>query len=279
MKALALVLNAFTLMILVTGIGSSLSAHAAVEVAKINDRVITLDEFNKRFNENQRFFQYKAPTKEAVLDDIIKRELAIQEARKMGLDKDPDVIDRMETVLYHAVLDKKLSKDFEGITVSDKELKSIYEKNPEIRTSHIFVAVPAGAPDADENKALEKLKKIQELYIAPKKMSFAEVAQKYSEGVAAPLGGDLDYQSRERLDPAYYSAALALRKPGQMSGIVRSQFGYHIIKLTGIRDFEDADSNAIKRAAIEKKRAEIFEKYMAELKKTNRVNVNSAALK
>ncbi len=253
-------------------------ARAATEVARINERVITVDEFNKRYSENQRFFQYKTPTKQAVLDDLIKRELGIQEARKLGLDKDPEVIERMNTVLFQALLDKKLSKEFEGINVTDEEAKKHYARNPELRTSHIFVSIPAGAPAADEKKALEKLKKIQELYLAPGKMSFAEVAQKYSEGVAAPMGGDLDFQSRDRLDPAYYEAALGLKKVGSVSGIVRSQFGYHIIKLTGLRTFEDADLASVKRLVFEEKRTAIFEKYMGQLRKSSKVSVNSSAL-
>src|SRR5262245_59671809 len=113
------------------------AAEAATELAKINATTISLEDFNKKYRENLKFFQFKAPTKKGVLDDMIKRELGIQEARKMGLDKDPEVVDRMNTVLYHALLDKKLSKEFEAIHVSDDEAKDYYARNPELRTSHV----------------------------------------------------------------------------------------------------------------------------------------------
>src|SRR4051812_20291432 len=110
--------------ILLSSFGAIKAVQAATELAKVNSTVITLEDFNKKYKENLKFFQFRAPTKEGVLDDLVKRELGIQEAKRDGLDKDPDIIDRMNTVLYHALLDKKLSKDFETIHVTDDEAKS-----------------------------------------------------------------------------------------------------------------------------------------------------------
>jgi peptidyl-prolyl cis-trans isomerase C/peptidyl-prolyl cis-trans isomerase D len=122
-------------------LGAVSAARAATELAKVNSTVITLEDFNKKYKENLKFFQYKAPSKTSVLDDLVKRELGIQEAKREGLDKDPEIQERMNTVLYHALLDKKLSKEFEAIHVSDGEAKDYYARNPEVRTSHIFVAL------------------------------------------------------------------------------------------------------------------------------------------
>ena len=108
--------------------------QAATELARVNGTSISLEEFNKKYRENLKFFQFKTPSKQSVLDDIVKRELGIQEARRMGLDKDPEIIDRMNTVLYHALLDKKLSKEFEGIHVTDDEARDYYQKFP--RAAH-----------------------------------------------------------------------------------------------------------------------------------------------
>jgi peptidyl-prolyl cis-trans isomerase C/peptidyl-prolyl cis-trans isomerase D len=252
---------------------------AATELAKVNNSVITLEDFEKKYKDNLRFFQMKPPTKKGVLDDLIKRELGIQEAKKMGLDKDPEIMDRINTVLYHALLEKKLTKEFEGIHVSDDEAKDYYKKNPEIRTSHIFVALRPDAKHEEQKQAFEKIKKIQTEYLAPNKMGFSEVAQRYSEGPAAPMGGDIDYQTRDRLDPAYYEAAMKLGSPGKVSGIVRSQFGYHIIKLTSIRRWEEADKTQVKRLVFEEHRAKIYDKYMAQLKNQSKVAVHSELLK
>jgi parvulin-like peptidyl-prolyl isomerase len=193
---------------LITALLGAKAIQAATELARVNGTVISLEDFNKRYQESLKYFQFKAPSKKNVLDEIIKRELGIQEAKRAGLDKDPEVIDRMNTVLYQSFLDKKLSKQFDALQVTDSEARDYYAKNPEIRTSHIFIAVRPDASKEDAQKAYEKIKEIQSKYLAPGKMSFAEVAQKYSEGVAAPNGGDVDFQTKDKLDPSYRSSAI-----------------------------------------------------------------------
>lgn len=253
-------------------------ALAATELAKIGTTVITLEDFNKRYQDNLKYFQVKAPSKKNVLEDLVKRELAIQEAKRVGLDKDPEIIERMNTVLFQALVEKKLAKEFENIHVADSEAKSFYEKNPEIRTSHIFVAVPPDAKADDVKKAEARIRRIQDEFVRPGKMSFAEIAQRHSEGSAAPMGGDLDYQTRDKLDPSYYAEAVKLAA-GKVSGVVRSQFGYHILKVTAIRPWSEADKGQVKRMMIEEKRAQIFDKYMGDLRKQAKVTVKAELLK
>jgi parvulin-like peptidyl-prolyl isomerase len=259
--------------------GAFRALQAATELAKVNGSVITLEEFTRKYKDNLKFFQFKVPSKKGVLDDLIKRELGIQEAHRLGLDKDPDVVDRMNTVLYHALLDKKLTKDFEAIHITDSEAKDYYAKNPEIRTSHIFVQVRPDAKTEDEKAAFEKIRKIYDENVKPGNMSFAEVAQRFSEGVAAPMGGDLDYQTKDKLDPAYYEAAVKLKSPGKISGIIRSAFGYHIIKLTAMRAWDEVDKAQVKRLLFDERRAQIFDKFMAGLRQQAKVSVHSELLK
>lgn len=255
-----------------------MNSFAATEVARVNSKVITLDEFNKKYQQLAPLYQGKTPTRKAILDDIIKREVGVQEARRLRLDQDPEVRDEIDTVLYAALLRKQLNKDFENINLGDSEVKSWYERNPEVRTSHIFIAVKPGATKAEEQRAQERLKEIQDKYLKAGNMSFAEVAQKYSEGVAAPMGGDIDYQTKEKLDPAYYSTAVALRSPGKVSGIVRSQYGFHIIKLTGVKEWADVDKAAIRNLVMVEKKQQLFEKYMTALRAKAKVTVNNAAV-
>lgn len=259
--------------------GAICHVMAATELAKINGTVITFEEFDKRYKENLKFFQFKTPTRKMVLDDLIKRELGIQAAKKMGLDRDPEVIEKMNTVLYHALLDKQLSKEVEKIQISDQDAKEYYEKNPEIRTSHIFVAVKPDATAPERQAALERIKKIQAEHLKKGKMTFSEIAQRYSEGIAAPMGGDIDYQTKDKLDPDYYAESLKLKTPGKVSGIVRSQFGYHIIKLTAIRPWEEANRVQTKRLLFEERRNQVFEKYMNELRKQSKVTIREDLLK
>lgn len=259
--------------------GTAISRAAAAELARINDQVITLEGFEKKYKDNLKFFQFQAPSKKAMLEDMIKRDLAVQEAKRLGLDKDPDVIERMNTVLYHALLDKQLSNEFEKIHVTDSEAESFYGNNPEIRTSHIFVAVKPGAKAEEEKEAFLKIKKIFDEEIRPNKKSFAEIAQQFSEGMAAPMGGDIDFQTKDKLDPNYYREALKLKVPGKITGIVRTQFGFHIIKLTAVRAWAETDKAGVKRMLIDQRRGEIFEKYIQQLRSKAKVQVNSQLLK
>ncbi len=253
-------------------------SQGATELAKINGTTITLEDFDKKYKESLRFFRYKAPTKKNVLDDLIKRELGIQEAKKQNLDKDPDVRERLNTVLYHSLLDKQLASKFDTIQVSDDEIQKFYKANPEVRTSHIFVQVRFDANAAQEREAQEKIKKI-EGFLKKGDKSFAEIARTYSEGVAAASGGDIDYQTKDKLDPVYYNTSVKLGGIGKVSEIVRSQFGYHIIKLTGVKEFKDVDKGAYKRIIFDEKRAQIYDSYMDGLKKSYSVQVNDSLIK
>lgn len=252
-------------------------AHAGTEIARVNQTIITLEELNNKYAESLKYFQVKPPSKKAILEELIRRELAVQEARKIHLDQSPEVVDKINTVLFQALVEKQLGKDFEKIQVSDAEAKQLYSQYPEIRTSHIFVSVKPGASKEVEQAAYARIKKIQDDELRPAKATFADIAQRFSEGVAAPMGGDLDFQSREKLDPNYYETALNLKTPGKVSGIVRTQFGYHIIKLTAVRAWDEADHLAVKRLVFEKKRTELFEKYMNQLRAQAKVVLKAAA--
>src|SRR6185312_14314498 len=83
------------------------SAQAATEVARVNGKVITSEELDQKYQQSLQIYQPKTPTKKGLLDDLIKRELGIQEAKRMGLDKDPEVVEAMNTVLFNALIAKK----------------------------------------------------------------------------------------------------------------------------------------------------------------------------
>lgn len=272
-------------LLLTSLLGWASATHAApspgappAAVATINGKPITVDFFSRKFSESSRMFSFSAPTREGVLDDMIKRELGIQEARRLGLENDPDVQERMQNVLYQSLLEKQLAKEFESITITDEMAKSFYDQYPEIRSSHIFLGLRPDAPKAEVDAAYARMKTIQDVHLKDPSKGFAEVAQRFSEGVAAPMGGDIDYQTKDRPDPTYYAAALALKTPGKVSGIVRTQHGLHLIKLTAVRPWSSVDRAKIKRIVFEEKRQQVFEKYMANLRKKSKITIHSDIL-
>ena len=174
-----------------------------------------------------------------------------------------------------------------GIVVNEADLKTYYEQNAqrlssaeERRASHILIASPKTAPAADRQKAAAKA---AELLAAVQKApdTFAEVARKNSQDPgSAPNGGDLDFFARGAMVKPFEDVAFGMKK-GELSGVVESDFGYHIIKLTDIkaskqRSFEEMKPELeadLKKQQAQKKFAETAEVF------TNGVYEQSDALK
>jgi parvulin-like peptidyl-prolyl isomerase len=243
--------------------GGSFAADA--ELARINNVAIKLEDFNKKYEENIKFFTLNPPKKLDVLEDLIKRELGVQEFYSLKLEKDPIIKERIDTFVFNILIEKQIGQQIQKIDISDDAARKFYEKNPMLRTSHIFVALSPKAKEGDEKKAYQKIKKIESEHLQ-KGQDFGLVAQKFSEGPTSAIGGDLDYQNRGGLDPVYYEAALALKIPGRVSGIIRSSVGYHIIKLTAIKTWFDVDHALIKRQVYDVAKKKIFDDYMQKLR-------------
>ncbi len=175
----------------------------------------------------------------------------------------------IEYVLFDVETMKK------SIVVAEADLKSYYDQNvqrlsgkEERRASHILIASPKSAPDADRQKAKSKA---NELAAQVKKSpdSFADVARKNSQDPgSAPAGGDLDFFARDAMVKPFSDAAFDMKK-GDVSDVVESEFGYHIIKLTDIkapkqRSFEEMKPELeadIKKQQAQKKFTEMAEGF------------------
>jgi peptidyl-prolyl cis-trans isomerase D len=158
-----------------------------------------------------------------------------------------------------------------GITVNEQDLRTYYEQNAgrmagqeERRASHILIAVPQNAPQAERDKAKAQA---EELLASLKKSpeSFADLARKHSQDPgSAANGGDLEYFSRGAMTKAFEDATFALKR-GETSGVVETEFGYHIIKVTDIktprqRSFEEMKPELeaeLKRQEAQRKFAEV----------------------
>jgi peptidyl-prolyl cis-trans isomerase D len=139
----------------------------------------------------------------------------------------------------YLVLDLEAAK--KNITVNEADVRTYYEQNrerlgtkEERRASHILISVPSGAPPAEREKAREKAQALlAEVKKAPG--SFAEIARKNSQDPgSAEKGGDLDFVTRGAMVKPFEDAMFALKK-GEISDLVESEFGYHIIQLNDIK--------------------------------------------
>jgi peptidyl-prolyl cis-trans isomerase D len=159
-----------------------------------------------------------------------------------------------EASVEYLVLDlDALKKD---VKISEDDLKKYYTENEkrftspeERRASHILIKADKDAPKAEHDKARAKAEALlAEVKKDPSK--FAEIAKKNSddEGSAAK-GGDLDFFGRGAMVKPFEDAAFGL-KPGEISGVVESDFGYHVIQLSEVRGGEKKSFDAV-RAEIE----------------------------
>lgn len=175
--------------------------------------------------------------------------------------------------IEYVLLDLEAVK--KSITVNDQELKTYYEQytqqlagNEERRASHILIESPASAPAADRQKAKAKA---EQLLAAVKKTpdSFAELARKNSQDTgSAPAGGDLDFFARKAMVKPFADAVFSM-KTGDISEVVETEFGYHIIKLTDVkrpkqRSYEEMKptlETELKQQQAQKKFAEAAETF------------------
>jgi peptidyl-prolyl cis-trans isomerase D len=188
--------------------------------------------------------------------------------------------------IEYVVLD--LSSVQKGITVSEDDLRTYYKENAarlakpeERRASHILIAAAQGASPADKAKAKAKA---EELLAQVRKDpgSFAELAKKNSQDPgSAPQGGDLDFFVRASMAKPFGDAAFALKNKGDISDVVETEFGYHIIKLTDIRANVPQSFEEMKPALEAELRKQQAQKKYAEAAETfsNSVYEQSDSLK
>lgn len=247
-------------------------------MAEVNGRTITTGDYSREMKNLPEYLKSMATTpqgRKEMLDTMVIRELILQQASKEGLDKGPELAEKLEDLKKRLIVESYLKKRVEtDAKVSDDDLKKFYEQNKDkfktgeqVKASHILVKTEKEAKDI-----------LAQIKAGAK---FEELAKKHSVDTSAAQGGDLGWFSKGSMVPAFENAALAL-KEGQVSDVVKTDFGYHIIKLTGkrpagIRPFEEV-KDQIKAAIMPSKQQEIFQKIKEELKKDAKINIKEDVL-
>jgi peptidyl-prolyl cis-trans isomerase C len=115
---------------------------------------------------------------------------------------------------------------------TDAQVREFYEKNPEnflqVRASHILIKADQNADEATKKKARAQIDDV--LKQAKAGEDFGKLAQQHSQDGSAAQGGDLGFFGRGQMVPPFEQAAFT-QKPGDISEVVTTQFGYHIIKV------------------------------------------------
>ena len=171
--------------------------------------------------------------------------------------------------IEYVVLDLDALK--KGITVSDQDLQDYYKANikrytvpEERRASHILIKVDADALAAEREKAKAKAEGL----LADLKKNpgaFAELARKFSDDPgSAEKGGDLDFFGRGGLAAKPLEDAAFALEPGEISGLVKSDFGYHIVKLTAVRGGETRSFESVRPEIEREVKTQLGQKRFAD---------------
>ncbi len=240
-------------------------------VAEVNGYKITKSELDKTYLLNKYVVTNEPVTMKKVLIDIINKKVGIKRAKENGLDKDEVVRGKMEEVLFHAQVSKDLEPKFKQITVTDKDVSSFYKQFPEYRTAHILLRVRV-APDKEEIKAAQN--KIFDIFKELKKdpSKFAELANKYSQSPNAESGGEIGFKPAFFLAPEYFNAIKG-KKIGHITEPVRTQFGYQIIKLLGVKKEDEISKPQYKKFVYDRKRDKIIDSYFVDLRKRAKIKI------
>ena len=245
-------------------------------IASVNKKGITFGAFQKEYKKlvNETI---NPPNQNQFLDDLIQFEVGVQEAERKNISTNFTVQKEMDKLLYRWLIEKDLGRKVQQIKVSANEMKAHYKKNPEIRTSHIFIELD---PNAKLKQRAATKRRATQIYAEVKKSKrpFEELVKLYTDdSLTRETGGDLGWQSRNLMIPSYYRAAI--RQPiGKIAPLVETQYGFHILKLTGKNSYKNARKEYIRLAVFEQKRKQIFDAYFTQLKKRYKITRNLALL-
>ncbi len=273
MNSLRTVKKLFILFIVIVSVKPIFAADDNDVVAQIGSKSLTVGEFNKRFQE-VKSQTLNPPTKQQFLEDLVRFYIGLQEAEKKKIKDEAVVQDRIQQEIYKGLLEKVLGPKVNQIKVSDEEMKKWYAKNPELRTSHILTEYkPNSTPEeieAAKKRAIENYESVKK-----SNRPFEELVRLYSDDtISKQTGGDVGWQTRLTLVPAYYEAALNM-KVGEVKGLIQTPFGFHVIKLTGKRSYENANKRQIRTAVFDEKRLQLFNEYFDKVKRDYSIKLNT----
>jgi peptidyl-prolyl cis-trans isomerase C len=267
--------------------------------------------FEKRINsmEPNMAAQMKKRVRAQMLDRMITEQLLNEQVAKAGITvSDSDVNEKIAEILkqqnispenfkqmlaaqgqsYEQVqeqmkkgvaYEKVFEKESGVVEVNDAEALAYYEENKasfdkpeEVRASHILIKVAPSATPEEKAAAKDKAEKLLAEVKAPD-ANFAELAKENSDCPSKTVGGDLGFFPRGRMVKEFEDAAFAM-KVGQISDVVETQFGYHIIKITdhndaGVTPFEEVKADIVarlKQGKLMKLSREYLDKLRAEAK-------------
>jgi peptidyl-prolyl cis-trans isomerase C len=237
-------------------------AATAQNVAIVNGKAVPKSRLDLLMQQASRGGQQPVtPELEArARDEVVLREVFAQEAEKRGIAATPDYRNQME-LARQTILIRELFADYQKKNpVSDAEAQAEYDKfkaqatGTEYRARHILVE------KEDEAKAL-----LKQLNGGAK---FDELAKKHSTDKGSGAnGGDLDFAKPDNYVPEFGQAMVALKKGETTAAPVKSQFGWHIIKLEDTREAQFPPFEEVKPQVVQRLSQQKLQQYQEDLRK------------
>ena len=275
--------------LIITAMLAMLSA-VAVQAEEINPVVGKAGDFVLREADLERMIAYQpAEVQKRLLDhpeerssfarQLLLTKAAATKARSEGLDRKPDVKERLSYFIDQYLAEEYMSRLVSALAPpQDEELKKYYKEHekdfllPErVKAAHIFFSAPRDDTAEARNRARSKAEEI--LRRIGKGEDFSQLAREFSDDAeTAAAGGNLGYISRGKTNSEEFEKALFALKKGETSAIVESPFGYHIIRVDERQDKRTANfdetsgfiRNRLKGELEQRKAAEILEKLSKE---------------
>jgi peptidyl-prolyl cis-trans isomerase C len=214
--------------------------------------------------------------KRQFVDNFILNELLSEQGRTKGYDRDPEIVRQIDDLRQRLVVQRVMRDYQEAPVLSDEEVKAYYDQNQrlfsgaQIHAAHILV----------KDETLAKQLRAQ-LDATPDK--FEELAKTNSVDTAtAARGGDLGLFGQGRMVAEFERVAFALEKPGDLSAVVQTPFGFHIIKLLERKDgpakpFDDV-KDRIRVAMVNQRRQELVTQRFDKVKADAKIDVHEDVL-
>lgn len=247
-------------------------------LAKVGDWTLTAAEFDERVKNIKQvvpnFDEKKAESKNMLIDELIRQQLMVYEAREQKLNESKEVRAAMKDFENNILVQELVAGLTKEIAATDVEAREYYDKNPDVfvnplekKVSEILVPSEAEAKEV--------------LVLVLQGGDFAQIARDRSKGKTAAAGGDLGFLAK----PAFEQqgkAVEALTK-GNVSAVFQGPDGFYIVKVDDVRGgdkvaYDTVKADLVKGLTSQKQQKAVLEK-MAEVAKKVKVSVNTDLLK
>lgn len=273
--------------------GAAWSAEPAPDretLATWRDMRLTREDFEADLHrlpaESREEFRFELKRITATLENLLVYRTLASEARALGLDRDPQVRKAVELATERVLGTERLNRFRAELKVPDMKQsakekylaeQAQFQVPEQVRATHVLVA----AKERSDEEARQRAEEVRAKAVAG--ADFEKLAQEYSDDPSAKANrGDLGFFARGRMVPQFEEAAFALTKAGEISPLVKTRFGYHVIRLVDrkaarLKPFEEVQ-DALVRQLQDKYVTDRVQEYLSAIRNDKSIKLNTEAI-